>query len=147
VNPDWLNAIQYSAIRESNMKSATLLPAFLLVFLHLANACFAQADNVFLHGYGAWGYGRTDGNTHLLGNDDGSYDNVSLAMVMSAERDHRIRFSSAVWFLRGFPTDEEKEFEIDYAFAEWKFSDACRMRIGQVKQRTNLLILGSQFTF
>ncbi len=112
----------------------TLIFAIVQVMIAAGESISQALGELQLHGYGAWGYGRTNGNNYLLGNKHGNYDNVSFAMVMAFKGNEHLRINASVELLRGHGGSEgEPEIEIDFAFAEWQFSNACKFRIGQVK--------------
>ena len=41
-------------------------------------------ENLLINGYAGWGYGKTDGNKYLLGEEDGEYENFNMALAMSS---------------------------------------------------------------
>lgn len=83
-----------------------------------------------INGFAAWSYGRTDGNEYLLGTEDGEYDHLDFALTIFAQPSERLTVHGQVfWQLEG----EERETELDFAFAEWRFSRAARFRIGKVR--------------
>ena len=95
----------------------------------------AQAQfmsNVSIHGFGGWAYGKTDNeNQYLAGNEDGSYDTVNFALNITATPYERLSiYVQPDYNQGGF---EEDEVELDYAFAEWYFSDTFILRVGKVK--------------
>lgn len=77
-------------------------------------------------GFGRWAYGRTDGNAFILGREDGKADNVGLALNLFARPVDRLVVSSQIFF-------DTARVNIDWAFGEWRFHDAVRLRAGQVK--------------
>jgi hypothetical protein len=88
-------------------------------------------DKVDIHGFGNWAYGRTDENTYLIGSESGEYDNILFALNISANPFKDLRLDAQMDWNQ---TDEGTEVELDYAFAEWRFSDTFRFRIGRIKQ-------------
>jgi len=86
---------------------------------------------VVLHGYGTWAYGKTDGNHYTVGDEDGDYQDSEVAINVTATpvRNLAIHVQLAVE-----SEDAETEALADYAFGEWRFSDALRLRLGQVQQ-------------
>ena len=110
--------------------------AVLLVAQTWAAPVTAQGlfDKVEIHGFGGWAYGDTDGLVSLLGDEDGRYDNAEFALNVSARPSDRLSIVAQVFLEAGADDLEgESEAELDYAFAEWFFSDAGRLRIGRVK--------------
>jgi hypothetical protein len=87
--------------------------------------------SVELHGLGGWFYAKTDGNAYLGGTESGEYRNAQMALNLKAEplRNLEIR-AQFDWEQTG----EERDVELDYAFAEWRVSDALRLRFGQAQQ-------------
>lgn len=84
-----------------------------------------------LHVFGGWAYGKTSRNTYLSGTPQGNYQQGALALNLSAHPDPRLSFLAQAFWEQG---NEGTETEIDYAFAEWKFSDAVKLRVGKVQQ-------------
>lgn len=78
---------------------------------------------------GEAGYGRTNGNTYAVGNEDGNYDNTVLAISVIGHPSDRLTIGGRVDFEGG----EGSEAQVDWAFAEWKVSDALRLRAGKAK--------------
>ncbi len=99
-------------------------------------APLATADDgeqrVEIHGLGGWHYANTDGNSFLGGTKEGDYNNASLALNFSTHPHERLAVVGQVeWRVEG---EGEAAVEMDYAFAEWRFSDAAHLRVGKVKQ-------------
>lgn len=88
-------------------------------------------DNVAIHGFGGWAYGKTDNeNQYLVGNEDGNYDNVNFSLNISANPYERL----SVYFQGGYnERSGGDDVVLDYAFAEWYFTDALILRAGKVK--------------
>lgn len=89
------------------------------------------SPEVVLHGYGVWAYGKTDGNHYAVGSEDGDYQHSEVAINLTAVpvQNMSIHVQLAVE-----NEDEETEAVADFAFGEWRFSDALRLRLGQVQQ-------------
>ncbi len=84
-----------------------------------------------VHGFGDWAYGRTDYNTYLAGLPEGNYRQVNLALNVTASVGDRLRIvGQAEWR----ESEHGSRTLLDYAFAEWRFSDVFLLRAGQVKQ-------------
>lgn len=95
----------------------------------------AQAQfmkNVSIHGFGGWAYGKTDNeNQYLVGNEDGSYDTVNFSLNITATPYERLSiYVQPSYNEGGF---EQENVNLDYAFAEWYFSDRFILRVGKVK--------------
>lgn len=110
---------------------APRLVAIVAAILLLAPAAFSQiVNNIEIHGFGGWAYGKTDGFDYAIGNGDGKYDNAELALNVSAKASSRLSIVGQL-FLQS--TSSTTDAQLDYAFAEWTFSDAMKLRIGRVK--------------
>lgn len=98
-----------------------------------ATAALAQdtSPRVTLHGFGEWAYVRTDGNEFLDGNEDGDYDTIGFGLNASTAIGERLTITGQL-ALRTREEDQA-EAELDYAFAQWRFSDALQVRIGRSK--------------
>jgi hypothetical protein len=109
---------------------ALMIGGAVLVLAPLASA--QQTGQVEMHGFGGWAYAQTDDNSYLIGSKGGNYDNLSLALNINAKVNDNLtvvgQFELAQ--MAGFPDEEES---LDFAFAEWKFSDAMKLRAGRVK--------------
>lgn len=112
------------------------MPALLLAAgLATGGAAHAQDSErrVEVYGLGGWAYGNTDGNSYLGGIEEGNYNNANTALNVTAEPGQRLHVTTQVeWRLEGSET--ETEVEIDFAFAEWRFSSAANLRVGKIKQ-------------
>lgn len=108
-----------------------VLCCFVLVALAGLPA-FAQSTSgiIDIHGFGGWAYGKTDGHKYSLGLEGGNYDNAEFALNVSAKPLDKLSIVAQVRLESG--TGEEQA-ELDYAFAEWMFHDALRVRAGRVK--------------
>jgi hypothetical protein len=113
----------------SKVTLALLLAASLGATLAAADD---SAQRVEVHGLGGWAYGNSDGNHYLGGTDEGEYNNANMALNVSAHPEERLAIVGQVeWRIEG---EAEAEVELDFVFAEWRFSDAAHVRVGKVKQ-------------
>ncbi|GAK58841.1 hypothetical protein U27_05816 [Candidatus Vecturithrix granuli] len=89
-------------------------------------------NTISIHGFGGWAYGKTDNeNQYLVGNEDGSYDTVNFSLNITATPYERLSlYVQPSYNEGGF---EEEDVGLDYAFAEWYFSDKLLLRAGKVK--------------
>lgn len=79
-----------------------------------------------VNGNGSWAYQRTDENLYFA-DSDGDYDTAMFDLVLSARPTDDLVMSSQLGF-------DQDEVELEWAFAEWRFADTLRFRIGKVKQ-------------
>jgi hypothetical protein len=94
---------------------------------------FAQSTTgsiIDIHGFGGWAYGKTDGLKYSLGTEGGEYDNAEFALNVSAKPLEKLSVVAQMRLESGSDTEQA---ELDYAFAEWAFNDAARVRVGRVK--------------
>ncbi len=101
-----------------------------LFFATLLAAPALLAQPTPLHVFGGWAYGRTNGNAYLAGTRDGDFDNAELAVNVAASPAEPLRLEGQVEIQRQRGVQATA---LDYAFAEWRFSDAARFRIGRLK--------------
>ena len=104
------------------------------VFLLHAARLLAQEvppDFASVHGFGGDAYGHTQDNLYLAGGPSGEYQNAQLALALIAAPSPRLQISSQLSWAQ---TPDGTSTELDYAFAEWRFSDALRLRVGRAKQ-------------
>ena len=99
----------------------------------IASAAMAQdaGSRVTLHGFGEWAFIRTDGNEFLDGTEDGDYDTVGLGLTAGSEIGEKLSVMGQI-ALRTAEEDHPAA-ELDYAFAQWRVSDALQVRIGRSK--------------
>ena len=104
----------------------------ILCCLGLAAPLFAQntGSTIDIHGFGGWAYGKTDGHKYSLATEDGQYDNAEFALNVSAKPIEKLSIVAQIRLESG---NEQEQAELDYAFAEWAFNDAVRVRAGRVK--------------
>jgi predicted porin len=88
-------------------------------------------DKIWLHGYGNWAYGKTDGNAYMSGTDEGSFDKLEFSLSVAAEPAPRTSIHAQIFVERNA---EGAEASVDFAFAEYAFDPALKFRIGAVKQ-------------
>jgi hypothetical protein len=93
-------------------------------------------DNVAVHGYGGWSYGRTGANDNtnffLFGHQRGDYSHVEYALNLAIAVNDRLTIDAQPFWHSGHHANQTTS-GIDYVFAEWKFSDFARLRAGSVK--------------
>jgi hypothetical protein len=106
--------------------------ALMLAFAspRLTEAAPESPQSLAIHGFGSWAYGKTGGNNYLAGTPDGEYRTSELSLDVSVDFGNRLRAVSQVFFEEG---SEEVGAQIDYAFAEWSYSDALKFRVGEIK--------------
>jgi hypothetical protein len=105
------------------------LAPWLLVASLAASPAGAQTERLDVHGFGGWVFGKTNTNEYASATPDGSYGPISFALNVTAVVSPKLLvIAQPEW-----RQDEELELELDYAFAEWAFSDALRFRAGRVK--------------
>lgn len=93
-------------------------------------AAQSVTSTIDIHGFGGWAYGKTDGHKYSLGTEGGEYDNAELALNVSAKPIEKL---SVVAQIRLESGSDREQADLDYAFAEWTFNDAARVRVGRVK--------------
>jgi hypothetical protein len=121
-------------MRGSIVLGASLLAA--AVGVRSASAQDLTLNQVAIHGYGAWSYGRTENgspNMFLFGHDRGDYSHVEFALNLSANLTDRLVITAQPFWHAGHHANQTSS-GVDYVFGEWKFSDAMRFRVGSVKQ-------------
>jgi hypothetical protein len=88
-------------------------------------------NNVVIHGFGGWAYGKTDNeNRYLAGNEDGNYENVDFSLNLTARPYENLSLHIQPNYTE---TNDGDEVGLDYAFAEVLFSEAAILRVGKVK--------------
>lgn len=105
----------------------------ILLLAPAAGAAVEIGDQVVIHGFGEWAVGDTDGNKYLGGAANRGYDARSFALNVTAQPLEEFSVSAQVFW--GPPTNNPEviEADLDYAFGEWTFSDAAKLRGGIVK--------------
>ncbi len=88
------------------------------------------ASRTDVHGSGSWAYGRTNGNQYLFGDERGRYDDAAFVLNVASSVADRLRVVTQAEWADG---PDGTEAELDYAFAEWKFSDKLKLRAGKVQ--------------
>ncbi len=108
----------------------------MVAILALSATAMANPDvsQVEIHGYGGWTYSKCNSqdNRYLTATKAGDADYVNMAFVFTSRTSDRVWINAQVWWER--LTDDEWDAVVDYAFGEWRVSDALRLRMGQVKQ-------------
>jgi predicted porin len=103
----------------------------ILVCLMASTAMAQEQSRVILHGFGEWAYVRTDGNKYLDGTEHGDYDTVGLGLNATAPINDNLTITGQ--FAVRMREEGQPGAELDYAFAQWKFSDNLKVRIGRSK--------------
>jgi len=93
-------------------------------------------ENIALHGYGGWSFGRTTANDntnwYLFGHQRGDYSHVEYALNVAIPVTEQLTIDAQPFWHAGHHANQTSS-GIDYVFAEWKFSDLARLRAGSVK--------------
>ncbi|MFC1849708.1 hypothetical protein ACFL27_05810 [candidate division CSSED10-310 bacterium] len=115
-------------------KSTLHLALIILTVLFLAGSGDSAAElteDIAIHGFGGWAYGQTNNrNRYLIGNDDGSYDYVNFSLNITANPYDEL----SIYFQSSYTENfETSEVGLDYAFAEWFFSEYFSIRAGKIK--------------
>ena len=87
-------------------------------------------SQIDLHGFGSWAYRRTNVNDYLGGTPEGSYRSVKFSLNVAAAVQTSLTIHGQVFFAES-PVDER--VDLNYAFAEWRFSDALKLRVGKMQ--------------
>lgn len=88
------------------------------------------ASRIELHGSGSWAYGRTNGNQYLSGDERGRYEDAAFTLNVASSAADQLRVVGQAKWVDG---PDGTQVEVDYAFAEWKFSDKLKLRAGKVQ--------------
>ena len=103
----------------------------MLCFVLVALPTNAQIDEkLYIHGFGGWAYGQTNGNRYQIGNDAGEFRNSQFSLNLTALPSEKLTLNAQLHVETRLLTEKA---ELDYAFFEWAFSDAIKIRMGQVK--------------
>ena len=112
----------------------------LLTVLAIASTLAAPAalgldlsSDVAIHGFGGWAVGDTDGNKYLGGASNRGYGARSFALNIAAQPSDQLSVHAQAFWGRPADNPEILVSDLDFAFAEWKFSDAFKLRGGIVK--------------
>jgi hypothetical protein len=90
----------------------------------------ALPSQIDLHGFGSWSYRRTNTNNYLGGLPEGSYRNVNLNLNLAAAVEAHLTIHGQVDFSQDAVDDH---VDVDYVFAEWRFSDEFQLRAGKIQ--------------
>ena len=85
---------------------------------------FEAGEKIWLHGYGNWAYGKTDGNAYMNGNDEGNYDELEFSLSVAAEPVERTSIHAQIFIEK---SEEGSEASVDFAFAEYAFDPALQV--------------------
>jgi len=107
-----------------------LVSVLCFVFAGMAAVYGQSSEKVTFHGFGGWGYGKTDGARYLSGAKEGDYNHAQFFLNLNADLTEKLSIIAQYGFVQNHLGTK---FAFDYAFAEWKFSDQLRFRIGKVK--------------
>ena len=120
---------------KAQRRAALILAALppLACLFRVPTSAVAQdfSEQVAVHGFGSWAYGKTNGNQYLAGDHDGRYDHALLGLNVVASVTEHLRVVGEAEWLDG---KEGTETRLHYSFAEWRFSEKLKLRAGKVKQ-------------
>jgi hypothetical protein len=108
-----------------------LLPAAALAALLAAPPARAIDINdgqLSIHGDGQWAYQKTTNeNAYDEATPEGNYDTAMFDLVLTARPAEDLVVSAQLGF-------EPEGASLEWAFAEWRFSEKLRLRVGKVQQ-------------
>lgn len=108
-----------------------LTPVLVLGLLAAPLGAQDATSRVDFHGFGGWSYGRTSqNNVYLGGIHDGDNRLSDFALNAAASPTDNVRIAAQTSWNED---DDGSHISLNYAFAEYKFSDRLRLRVGQVK--------------
>lgn len=112
-----------------NARSRLAPPLLAALLLGAAPAAALETGDgkLSINAFGSAGYGRTDGNGYGPGREEGWYDNTSLGIALLSHVNDRLLVAGQIFFMA------EEGAELDWAFAEWKVTDALKLRAGKAK--------------
>ncbi|WP_158623664.1 hypothetical protein [Corallococcus llansteffanensis] len=84
---------------------------------------------LFIHGYGHLSTGRTWENVYLGANEDLGLHDVGSTLLFRALPTQKLTLNTQFSFEK--EPGETLGLEVDYAFAQWAFSDLLRLRVGR----------------
>ncbi len=116
-----------SCTRTSRASITVLVGALLF---SVAPSMALDKDDLFIHGFGSWAFGDTDGNRYLIGEEDGRYDNVQFSLNIAATPHERVSIVTQVDFEQ---RRDDLETELDFAFVELSLLEHLKLRLGRVK--------------
>jgi hypothetical protein len=114
-----------------NLKTSlrTLSLALLLAVPGLANAISLADGKLFIYGNGQWSYQATSAEAvYLEADPDGDWHTAMFDLLMVARPTDELTLNAQMGF------EASGEGSLEWAFLDWKFSDAFRLRLGKVKQ-------------
>lgn len=97
-----------------------------------ARAVTLANGKLSLGGFGQSGYGRTTGNAYSVGSRDGEYASGNMALVVTAKPAEQTVIAAQAFF------DVRGAAQADWVFAEWRFDDLLRGRVGKIQQPRGL---------
>jgi hypothetical protein len=113
------------------------LAATLLTALACAATSLGGENPLSVHGFGSWSYRDTDGNNYLGGDEDGAIENFTVALVVNYTPIDALSVR-----VQGYAEEKGDEFDadgdLDFAFIEYKATDALKFRAGLIKQPVGL---------
>lgn len=115
-------------------RTTTLLLLVALCALPVRTPAQGILDDVRIHGFGGWAVAQSDEGEYLGAAEDREYDQRSFALNVTAQPSDRLSIIAQVFWGPLTNDSESIDTTLDYAFAEWTFSDALALRAGVVKQ-------------
>lgn len=117
--------------------------AIVMTFLAVGVQSVASAmgvGDVEIHGYGNQNYLQTNDNSYLGANENGSWDNISLATIIVA----KVHEKSKIW--TQFHSDG-KNVRLDWSFVDYQVNNDLLVRSGMIKVPMGIYndILNAQF--
>ncbi len=139
-----MSAIRKAQVRQSFRGLSTSL-AFWVSVLTVIQLSMATStsraqegdERVSVHGFAHWSAGYTNNENEYghIASEDGNYHHLGSTLYFGAALAEKVRVATQTSFI---VHHEGTETSIDFAFAEYAFSDALKFKIGQIPQAFGL---------
>ncbi len=99
-----------------------------------ARAIDVADGKLSINGNGGWAYLRTDHNLYGLAEPQARWDTAMFDLLLSARPMPDLVLNAQIGFDPVSGDEDGDGVSLEWAFAEWRFSDLARLRAGKVKQ-------------
>ncbi|MCP4157872.1 MAG: hypothetical protein GY757_59735 [bacterium] len=114
------------------MKKSILILVLIFIFLGVSIHAEGLLDKIKINGFLSQGYMKSATNNFLTKSKDGSFEINELGLAISAKLSDKLRVGFQL-FSRDLGTIGNNKVVLDWAFADYHFSDMLGLRIGRIK--------------
>ena len=114
------------------MKKLRISFLSLFILLHSVSAIAGEIGEVEIHGFISQGYLKTDRNNYMADTEDGTFQFNEMGINFQTRVSEKLKIGTQ-FIARDLGTIGNDEIKIDWAFADYRYSNIIGVRAGSLK--------------